>query len=94
MQAAKDYIKYVREIREISKEIFGNKLKHVYVLGSIVRGKTHSMGDIDVAVFLSKDAEEEMRQSFGFAHPFKIHVLNFDEWKLYERFVKDDFIEA
>ncbi len=97
----RDYIKNVRKIKELAREIFGEKLLSVYVFGSVVEGEEHPMSDVDVAVVLSEKAGEDermklyrkVRESFGL-HPFEIHVITSEEWeRWYRRFVKN-FIEV
>ncbi|RLI82919.1 hypothetical protein DRP07_04330 [Archaeoglobales archaeon] len=98
----KDYLKHAKEIKRISREIFGKKLEGVYVFGSIVKGKSHPMSDVDIAIILSVAANEvertklygKVRKKFGLAHPFEVHILSVDEWEWYRRFVKNDLLRV
>jgi len=96
----KNYIKNVEKIKDLAKDVFGEKLLSVYVFGSVVEGKDHPMSDVDVAIVLSEGTNEEermklyrkVREAFGL-HPFEIHVITSEEWeKWYKKFVKN-FIE-
>jgi len=97
------FIKNAKELKRIASNLFKNNLHAVYVFGSVVKGKTHAMSDIDVAVVLLKPASEnerirlykEVRKKFGLLHPFEIHVVTKDEWDgWYRKFVKEDFVEV
>ncbi|WP_456330147.1 nucleotidyltransferase domain-containing protein [Archaeoglobus sp.] len=96
----KNYAENVKRIKDLAKEVFGENLLSVYVFGSVVEGSEHPMSDVDVAVVLSKKADEEermelyrsVRETFGL-HPFEIHVITSEEWeKWYKRFVRK-FVE-
>jgi len=71
----------------LAKDVFGEKLLSVYVFGSVVEGKDHPMSDVDVAIVLSEETNEEermklyrkVREAFGL-HPFEIHVITSEEW--------------
>lgn len=91
----KDFIKHAREIKEIALENFGDA--SIYVFGSVMKGKYHPMSDVDLAVVVSRDVDEseridfyrKIRKEFGILHPYEIHILNREEWRVYEKFVKD-----
>lgn len=96
----RNYLYNVRKIKDLAKDVFGDRLLSVYVFGSVVEGKEKPMSDVDVAIVLSENAEEEermklyrkVREHFGL-HPFEIHVLTSEEWEgWYRRFVKS-FVE-
>ena len=95
-----NYLKYVKVIKEVAENHFEG-LIDVYVFGSVVRGEEHPMSDVDVAVVLSENVDEEKRVGFyrkvrekiGNLHPFEIHVISRDEWeKWYRKFVKNDYV--
>ena len=97
------FVENARELKRIASNLFKDDLYAVYVFGSVVKGKTHAMSDIDVAVVLLKPATEyerirlyrEVRKKFGMLHPFEIHVVTKDEWdSWYGKFVGEDFIEV
>jgi len=90
----KDFIKHARKIKEIALESFGDA--NVYVFGSVVRGECHPMSDVDVAVVSSDVGEDKrvdfyrkIRREFGILHPFEIHILSREEWRVYKKFVRD-----
>jgi len=92
----RDYVKNVKKIKDLAKEIFGERLLSVYVFGSVVEGKDHPMSDIDVAIVLSGEACEDermklyrkVRESFGL-HSFEIHVVTSKEWEnWYKKFAR------
>jgi len=74
---------------------------NVYVFGSVVRDECYPMSDVDVAVIVGRNVGEEervefyrkIREEFGILHPFEIHILSEEEWSIYKKFVKNDFIE-
>jgi len=92
----RNYVDNTRRIKDLAKEVFGNRLVSVYVFGSVIEGKDEPMSDVDVAVVLCDSAGEEermklykkIREHFGL-HPFEIHILTSAEWEnWYRRFVK------
>lgn len=93
---------YVKEIKEVARELFGEKFVKLCVFGSTIREDSGPLSDIDIAVLLVEEVDEWIRVRFrtevakriGVRHPFEIHVLSEMEWdRWYARFVKDDFIE-
>lgn len=97
----KNYVENVRRIKDLAKEIFGEKLLSVYVFGSVIEGRERPMSDVDVAIVLSKKAGEEervklyrrVRETFGL-HPFEIHVITSEDWeRWYKKFI-EKFVEV
>ena len=98
----KNYLKYAKIIKETAEKHFDNFID-LYVFGSVVKGEEHPMSDVDLAVVLSENVDEEkridfyrkVREKIGVVHPFEIHVLSKREWETwYKKFVKDDYVRV
>ena len=98
-----EWRRHARTIRRIAEESFGDDLEAVYVFGSTIRGDYGVLSDIDVAIVLKEDVDDEtrarfrslIRRSLGNLHPFEIHIMSRDEWEgWYLRFVGPDFVEV
>jgi len=89
--------RYLEEIKKIAEEIFREKLDRVIIFGSYVKGNMRPLSDIDVAIILKEQANEEERlrfykevnRRFGI-HPFEFHIITKEEWEnWYKRFIKE-----
>lgn len=93
----KNYLTYVREIKKIAEELFGDV--EVYVFGSVISKDYHLiLSDIDVAIVTKNKNKEkqlklkvEVQRRFG--DVFEVHVLNRKEWELYQKFI-DRFVKV
>ncbi len=90
--------KYAKEIKELVNKYVNAK---VFLFGSVVR-KDYSSGlsDIDIAIVSNEFKDRNKKLMIYdllfekyFYSPFEFHLLTFDQWNFYLRFIKNDYIE-
>jgi len=86
--------KYLKEIKEIVKKEIPDA--EIYLYGSVGEGKfSVGLSDIDVAIVSERFKDREKKLDvFGkltkefFNSPFEFHVLTWEQWDFYKKFIK------
>ncbi|MEM0476559.1 MAG: nucleotidyltransferase domain-containing protein [Candidatus Aenigmatarchaeota archaeon] len=96
----KKYRYYCKKIKKEAINFFGKEIK-LFVFGSLIKGESKPLSDIDIAIILPKEVDElkkakfisSINRKFG-ENPFEIHIVSKEKWeKFYKKFVKEDFEE-
>jgi predicted nucleotidyltransferase len=89
----KNYKKYLAKIYSSSKEIL--KDSKLYIFGSVIEGKNVGGSDIDLLIIANVPknhlirtqiiANIEEKAGLPLSHPFEIHLLSSEEFKIWKR---------
>jgi predicted nucleotidyltransferase len=99
----RNYPAYAKILKENAKMILKDKKVRVLVFGSVVENDFTLSSDVDVLVISDKSPRKGLKRakilsklynSIGETHPFEIHLITKEDWKIwYRKFVKK-FFEA
>ncbi|BBL45832.1 DNA polymerase subunit beta [Nanobdella aerobiophila] len=89
--------KYLERLKEIINNYFKDKLYKIIIFGSYIKGNMHPLSDIDIAIILKENIDEEERmkfyklinKEFGL-NPFEFHIISIDQWEeWYKKFIDE-----
>jgi len=93
----KNYLKYVKILKENAKKILKDKNLKVIVFGSVIEKDYTLSSDIDILIISSKIPKKGIKRakilgriynSIDIFSPFEIHLINKEDWKVYKKFIK------